>query len=84
MLEQKLSKRNTCTPTSTPHACSSVSLCLNSSVAGGTVMQTSKTLDNNPDEALTPKVSLRREAQGGQDLRVPVIYVLNIRNEGRK
>ena len=83
MLEQKLFERKTYTPTSTPHACGSVSLCLNSSVAVRTVMQTSKTSYNNPDEALTPKVSklVCYAKQGGQNYsvqsEVSVIYVLN-------
>ncbi|KKM87173.1 hypothetical protein LCGC14_1271610 [marine sediment metagenome] len=70
---QKLSERKTYTPKSTPHALGSVSPCLNSSLAETTVMQASKTSDNSPDEALTPR------AQGGQDLRVPVVYVLSMR-----
>ncbi|KKM04409.1 hypothetical protein LCGC14_1764500 [marine sediment metagenome] len=72
---QKLLERKTYTPKSTPHALGSVSPCLNSSLAETTVMQASKTSDNSPDEAPTPR------AQGGQDLRVPVVYVLNMRGD---
>ena len=72
MLKQKLLERNTYTPKSAPPALGTVTLCLNSSKAEGTVMQSLKTSDNTPEEALTPT------AQGGQDLRVPVIYVLTV------
>ena len=71
-MKQKLSERNTYTPKSAPPALGSVTLCLNSSKAEGTVMQSLKTSNNIPEEALTPK------ARGGQDLRVPVIYVLAV------
>ncbi|MCX6088740.1 MAG: RNA-guided endonuclease IscB [Caldiserica bacterium] len=72
MIKQKLSRRNTYTPMVIPQDRSNCGLSLNReetlSVAG------LKTLDNNPDAALTPK--------GGQNLRVSdKVYVLNMRGK---
>jgi len=72
---QKLSERNTYTPTDAPQVRSNCDSVIKQSCEVGTVLQNLKTPDNNPDEALTPR------AQGEQDLRVPVIYVLNMRGE---
>ena len=71
---QKLSKRNTYTPTNIPHVRSNCDLELNNSKGRNSVLSL-KTLDNDPDAALTATT------QAGQDLRVPVIYALNKRGE---
>jgi len=72
---QKLSEGNTYTPTDAPQVRSNCDSVIKQSCEVGTVLQNLKTFDNSPDEALTPRV------QGEQDLRVPAIYVLNMRGE---
>ena len=58
---QKLSKRNTYTPTNIPHVRSNCDLGLNNSEGRNSVLSL-KTLDNNSDAALTATT------QAGQDL----------------
>jgi hypothetical protein len=75
MLRQQLLERNTYTPTNTSLVRSNCDSVIKQSCEVGTVLQNLKTSDNNPEETLT----LTR--QRGQDLRVPVVYVLNMRGE---
>lgn len=70
---QKLERRDTCTPVDIPHVRSSVACTLNSpsGVMGSDAGL--KTLSNSSDAALTGR------ERPGRDLRVPVVYVLNMR-----
>jgi len=73
--KQKLSKRNTYTPTNTPQVRSNCDSVLNSSNRVRNSVQNLKTFDNSPDEELTGKRTPE------QNLRVSVVYVLNRRNK---
>ena len=73
--KQKLSKRNTYTPTNTPQVRSNCDSVLNSSNRVRNSVQSLKTFDNSPDEELTGKRTPE------QNLRVSVVYVLNRRNK---
>ncbi len=72
---QKLSERNTCTPTDIPHVRGDCGPSLNSPDGERGGAAALKTFDNNPDAALTAA------ARAERDLRVPVVYVLNMRGE---
>ena len=63
------------TPTNIPHVRSNCGLLLNSSLEVWNSVADLKTSCNNSDAALTPT------EQGGQNLRVSVVYVLNQRNQ---
>lgn len=72
---QKLSqRRSTNTPRNIPHVPGNCGATLNSPESRGSV-SCLKTCDNNSDAALTAR------DQAGQDLRVPVVYVLNQRGK---
>ena len=73
--KQKLSKRNTYTPTNAPQVRSNCDSVLNSSNRVRNSVQNLKTFDNSPDEELTGKRTPE------QNLRVSVVYVLNRRNK---
>ena len=70
---QTLDKRNTYTPTDTPHVRSNCDHVLKV-LRGRDGVRGLKTFSNNPDEALTA-------GRAGQNLRVSVIYVLSMRGE---
>ena len=75
MSKQQLSERD---HIHTSEYSSSSVLCVpdfKQSSCSGDSEQELKTSDNNPEEALTPT------AQGGQNLRVSVVYVLNMRGK---
>lgn len=72
---QKLEERNTYTPTDIPHVCGNCGLALN--VEETLSVLGLKTSSNNSDAALTAK----KQGHAGQDLRVPAVYVLNMRGE---
>jgi hypothetical protein len=73
---QQLEKRSISnTPTDIPHVRSNCGLTLNSSLGVLGSVSDLKTFSNNSDAALTPT------EQGGRDLRVPVVYVLNLRGK---
>ena len=55
MLKQKLSKRNTYTPTNAPQVRSNCDSVLNSSNRVRNSVQNLKTFDNSPDKELTGK-----------------------------
>lgn len=76
-LEQKLSKRNTYTPTNTPQVRSNCDSVLNSSEDRNSV-QSLKTFDNIPDEALTGKRTPEQNCSV-KKTEVSVVYVLNKR-----
>ncbi len=73
--KQKLSKRNTYTPTNAPQVRSNCDSVLNSSNRVRNSVQNLKTFDNSPDEEFTGKRTPE------QNLRVSVVYVLNRRNK---
>ncbi len=85
---QKLEERNTYTPTDIPHVRSNCGLALNveetlsvpglktsSNNSDATVLRTENIL--SADAALTAK----KKRHAGQDMRVPTIYVLNMRGK---
>jgi N6-L-threonylcarbamoyladenine synthase len=71
---QQLERRNTYTPTDIPHVRSSCDQSLKA-LGGRSGVTGLKTLSNNPDAALTAR------GQAGQNSRVAVVYVLNIRRQ---
>lgn len=68
---QKLSKRNTYTPTDTPHVRSNCGQSLNNPLGVMDSVAGLKTLDNNLEVDLTPR------ERGGRNQRESVVYVLN-------
>lgn len=67
-------ERYTYTPTNTPHVCGNCDPGLKD-LSGRVSVQDLKTSSNIPDEALT------ESSDSAQDLRVPVVYVLNLRGQ---
>jgi hypothetical protein len=72
---QKLEERNTYTPTDIPYVCSNCGPSLN--VEETLSVPVLKTSSNSSDAALTAKT----QGYAGQDLRVPAVYVLNMRGK---
>jgi hypothetical protein len=76
MDKQQLSERDTYTPMGAPQAHGNCDSGSKQSRAAGTVVQNSKTSDNNLDEELTPRVQGEQVQVDKSTL--PAVYVLSI------
>ena len=74
-MKQSLRKRDTYTPTNAPQVRSNCDPDFKQSCSRRDGEQDLKTFFNSPDEGLTPR------ERGGQNLRVSVVYVLNLRGQ---